>query len=675
MKLTNLILCSLTLLTAPALAQQRHAMTFDDLIALQSVSDPQISPDGKWVAFVATENDLKGNAGNSDIWVVPSAGGDAVQLTNSPKGDSQPRWAPDGGQLAFVSSRGGSPQIYLIDPRGGEARKLSDVKTGITNLTWAPNGRTLAFTGDVAWPPKAEGAKEDPFPSDALIFDHLFYRHWDEWRVGTRSHLFVIPAEGGEAKDLTPIDKDVPTLALGGAVDIAYSPDSKQIAFVMNPDENPATGTNNDVFVISLDWAAVDMTEQNKANDHSPVFSPDGSALAYLAHERAGFEADRNHLMLLDLKSKTRRDLTPDWGLSVGEMVWSADGKALFAIVQEELRNVIYRISVESGERTLLFSDGHYGTLRISPDGKTLVATRESATQPDEVYALDLASHSTRQLSHVNEKRLAALEMNPVEPFWYTGAKGEKVEGLLVKPPGFDASKKYPFVYLIHGGPQGAWNDSFSARWNYQMFAAPGYVVAAVNFHGSTGYGQDFTDSISRHWGDYPYEDVMKGVDYVVGNYPFVDGSRVAAAGASYGGYMINWIATHNDRFKALVCHDGVFDLESMYGETEELWFPEWEFGGMPWNSREIYRKWSPSVYEGNLKTPMLVIHGQRDYRVDVSQGFELFTALQRQGVESRFVYFPDEGHWVLKPRDRRLWWREVLGWIGKYLEQAGEEG
>ncbi len=666
MKPTNLLL-SLLLLMAPALAQQRHAMTFDDLIAVQAVSDPQISPDGKSVAFVVTRNDLKENRGDSDIWVVSSQGGAALQLTSSPKSDSQPRWSPDGSQLAFVSNRGDSAQIYLIDPRGGEARKLSDVKSGISNLTWAPNGRTLAFTGDIPWPPKAKDTQEDPYPSDATVFDHLFYRHWDEWRAGSRSHLFVIPVEGGTAKDLTPIDKDVPTLALGGALDVAYTPDSQRIAFVMNPDENPAVGTNNDIFLTSIDGEMVNLTEENHANDHSPVFSPDGHAMAYLAHTRPGFESDRNHLMLLDLNTKTRRDLTADWGLSVGEMVWSIDGKALFAIVQEELRNVVYRISVPNGERIKLFSDGHYGTLRISPDGKTLIATRESATRPDEVFALDLASGSSRQLSKVNDDLMAKLEMNPVEPFWYTGAKGEKVQGLLVKPPGFDATRKYPFTYLIHGGPQGAWTDSFSARWNYQMFAAPGYVVAAVNFHGSTGYGQDFTDSISKHWGDYPYEDVMKGVDYVIQNNSYVDGSRVTAAGASYGGYMINWIATHSDRFRALVCHDGVFDLESMYGETEELWFPEWEFGGPPWESREIYREWSPSVHEGNLKTPMLVVHGQLDYRVDVSQGFELFTALQRQGVPSRFVYFPNEGHWVLKPRDRRLWWREVLGWIEKY--------
>lgn len=656
--------------SAPAQApeQARRALSFEDFIALDAVSDPQVSPDGAWTAFVVTDYSLEDNRGDSDVWLVPTAGGASRRLTYGPKGDSQPRWSPDGKTLAFVSSREGSPQIYLINPGGGEARKLSDVKTGVANLTWSPDGKWLAFSGDVCWPPRS--GQEDPYPTDALIFDELFYRHWDEWRVGKRSHLFLLPAAGGEARDLTPIDKDVPTLALGGARNVAFTPDGKKVAFVMNADAVPAVGTNNDIFLMPVEGGEMEnLTRQNLANDHTPTFSPDGRWMAYLAHRRAGFEADRNRLTLLDLQSGTRRDLTEDWALSIQDFVWSADGKSIYALVQDELRTCIYKIAIDTGAGDKLASGGHHGTLRISNDGKTLVYTRENANQPDEVYATDLGSGAVRRLSRVNDALLAELEMNPIEEFWYEGARGVRVQGFLLKPPGFDPSRKYPLVYLIHGGPQGAWTDSFHARWNYQMFAAPGYVVAAVNFHGSTGYGQDFTDSITRHWGDYPYEDVMKGVDYVLANYDFVDPERTAAAGASYGGYMINWVATHGDRFRALVNHDGVFNMESMYGETEELWFPEWEFGGAPWENRELYEKWSPSIYEDNLKTPMLVVHGQLDYRVDVSQGFEVFTALRRQGVPARFVYFPDEGHWVLKPRNRRLWWSEVLGWIAKYLQ------
>ncbi len=660
-------------LTTPLLAQvsgAKRALSFDDFIDLDTVSDPQISPDGRSVAFVVTRISLQENRGDSDIWVVPTSGGEARQLTNSPRGDSQPRWSPGGDQLAFVSTRSGAPRIYSIDPKGGEARALSgDISGGVANLSWSPDGRWLLFSSQVAWPEKTGDA--DPYPTDALIWDELFYRHWDEWRVGKRSHLFVIPSEGGSVRDLTPLDKDVPTLALGGYSDLAWSPDSTQIALVMNPDAVPAVGTNNDIFLLKLqDGSMTNLTEANQASDSNPVFSPDGRLLAYRAQLRAGFEADRQHLMVLDLESGTRRDLTAEWSLSVGEIAWAPDGNSIFALVQEKTRNAVYTIRVGDRAWEKIDDSAHNGTLRVTPDGEGLVLTRESSVRPDEVFLLDLATRQARQLSQVNDERLASLEMNPAETFTYQGALQQRVQGLLIKPPFFDPGRRYPLVYLIHGGPQGAWLDTFHARWNYQMFAAPGYVVAMVNFHGSTGYGQKFTDSISRHWGDYPYEDVMKGLDYVLQQYSFIDPERIAAAGASYGGYMINWVATHNDRFKALVNHDGVYNMESMYGTTEELWFPEWEFGGTPWENRELYRKWSPNVYEENLKTPMLVIHGQLDYRVDVSQGLEVFTALRRKGVPARFVYFPDEGHWVLKPRNRRLWWREVLGWLGHYLGQ-----
>ncbi|RPI25282.1 MAG: S9 family peptidase [Acidobacteria bacterium] len=648
----------------------RRPISFDDFIALDVVSDLQLSPDGRVAAFVVTDYSLQANRGNSDIWVVSVKDRtEARQLTKSPGPDSQPRWSPDGKQLAFVSDRDGSSQIYLIPTAGGEAKKASKLDVSPANLTWSPDGSSIAFSADVSWPKQAE----DTLPTQAKVWDELFYRHWNEWRVGVRSHLFLLDLKTGDTRDLTPVDADFPTLALGGYQDLTFTPDGKSIAVVANLDPNRAASTNNDILLIPVEGGApADLTKANPSNDNNPLFSPDRKWMAYRAQMRPGFEADRQRLMLMNWETREVRDVTPDWQLGVDEIVWSPDSRFIYAEVEEQARNVFYRISIPDGKRERIVKEGHNQSLRITPDGNTIICLRETAQSPDQVYAVDLSGGSARQLSQINAKALSQLEMNPVEDFWFTGAKNERVHGLLLKPPAFNPNQKYPLVYLIHGGPQGAMQDSFHARWNYQMFAAPGYVVAMVNFHGSTGYGQEFTDSISSHWGDYPYEDLMKGLDYLLVQYPFIDSTRLAAAGASYGGYMVYWLGTQTKRFKCLVAHDGVYNPESMYGATEELWFPEWDFGGTPWTSRETYRKWSPQNFAQNYSTPMLVVHGQLDYRVDVSQGFEAFTALRKHGVPARFLYFPDEGHWVLKPRNRRLWWNEVMAWLAKYLN-AGD--
>ncbi|RPJ80334.1 MAG: S9 family peptidase, partial [Acidobacteria bacterium] len=589
--------------------------------------------------------------------------------TNKPGSDSQPRWSPDGKRLAFVSDRDGSSQIYVVSPTGGQPKKVSRLKVGPSNLTWSADGSSMAFSADVTFPEQ----QQDRFPTQAKAWDDLFYRHWNEWRTGVRSHVFLLNIRTGQSTDLTPFDSDYPTLALGGYQDIAFTPDSNAIAVVANLDENRAATTNNDIFLIPTKGGdPVNLTKANPANDNNPVFSPDRRWLAYRAQMRPGFEADRQHLMLMDWQNRQVRDLTGDWTLSVDEILWSPDSRFIYAHTEEEARTSLYRISIPDGTRERVVKNSFDQSPRLTPDGKTIVCLRENSRQPDEVYAVDLASGDARQLSHVNSQALAQLDMNPVEEFWFTGAKDARVHGLLLKPPAFDPGRKYPLVYLIHGGPQGAMQDDFHWRWNYQMFAAPGYVVATVNFHGSTGYGQEFTDSISGHWGDYPYEDLMKGLDYLEKQYPFIDSTRLAAAGASYGGYMIYWIGTQTKRFACLISHDGVFNPESMYGSTEELWFPEWEFGGPPWKSRETYRRWSPQNFSQNFSTPMLVVHSQLDFRVDVSQGYEAFTALRRQGVPARFLYFPDEGHWVTKPRNRRVWWTEMLGWLEKYLKTNG---
>jgi len=671
--MSRISLPTLLLLVCPiftfAQKTNERALTFNDFIALDSVSDPQVSPDGEQVAFVVTDYSLKENRGNSDIWLVSVAGGQSMKLTQSSGGDNQPRWSSDSRRVFFVSDRDGTFQVYTIGVDGGEALKLSDVHGGVSNLIISSNDKWIAFSSEVEWP-LADTAKDESYPTEAKIWTDLFYRHWNEWRAGTRSHLFLMPINGGPVRDLTPVDRDIPTLSLGGYKDITFSPDGQEIAFVMNPDSQPAVSTNNDVFLLSIQTGStVNLTENNLANDNNPLFSPDGTWIAYRAQMRAGFESDRYRLLLYNRTTEKRRDLVSDWTSSVGEVVWSPDSQSLFATVQEQTHNVIYRISIRDGKSEKILDQGHIQTLRPTPDGSTLIFTRESADQPDEIYAIDLRNRRQQQLSNINDERLSQLSMNALESFSFKGALQDTVEGLLLKPPFFDASRKYPLVYLIHGGPQGAWQDNFHPRWNYQMFAAPGYVVAMVNFHGSTGYGQDFTDSISQHWGDYPYEDIMKGLDHLVSNYSFIDASKVAAAGASYGGYMVNWIAGHTSRFTCLINHDGVFNLESMYGETEELWFPEWEFSGTPWDNRDLFLKWSPHRFAQHFKTPMLIIHGQLDYRVDISQSLEAFTALRRQDIKARFLYFPDEGHWVLKPRNRLLWWREVLAWLEHYLK------
>ncbi len=620
----------LSLVPFPGLSAQKRAITFDDYIAMKAVSDPQLSPDGKWVAYTVTEYSLKDNRGTARVWLADVATGQTRRLTEGPGSDRQPRWSPDGATLAFVSTRQNGPQLWVLPIAGGEARRVTNLPDGVSDPVWLPDGRGLIVTSDLKWPAEQEiDRRNGDYPTDARLWTGLLWRHWDDWRAGKRQHLFRVTLAdnggGGGAKDITPIDHDVPTIATGGDGDVAVSPDGKEI-------------------------------------------SADGRWLAYLSMERPGFEADRVRLMLVGRKdgrteAGTVVETTRGWTLSVGSYTWCPDSKCVYAVVEERGRDNLYRIDVPSFHRAVVVGNSGVNTNPgLTPDAKTVVYLHQSNTQPAEVWA------SGRQLTHHNDSGVAALDLKPLEEYGFVGALGDSVFGWILKPPGFDPAKKYPLVYLVHGGPQGAWTDYWGARWNYAMFAARGYVVAAVNFHGSTGYGQKFTDAISQHWGDYPFEDVMKGLD-VVARLPYVDSTRMGAAGASYGGYMIYWIAGHTDRFKVLVDHDGVFNPASMAGSTEELWFVDWEFGGTPYVNRALYEKWSPLNFVQNWKTPMLIVHSQLDYRVDLSEGYQAFTALKVKGVPAKFLYFPDEGHWVLKPRNRRVWWGTVLDWLDQYLK------
>ncbi|HEY3280352.1 MAG TPA: S9 family peptidase [Gemmatimonadales bacterium] len=666
-RLALLIVC---LMLPLSLVAQKRAITFEDYIALKAVSDPQLSPDGKWVAYTVSTPSLQENRGVSRIWVaevLTAGGGQSRQLTAGPGSDRQPRWSPDGKTLAFVSTREGGPQVWLLPFGGGDARKVSSLPDGASDPVWLPDGSGVLVVSDIKWPPEQEiDRRNGAFGTDARIWTGVLWRHWDDFRAGKRQHLFRVDVATGKATDLTPLDHDVPAIATGGDGDVAVSPDGREIAVAMHGDSVVADNTNVDVYLLPAGGGGLLPLTTGRGADNTPRFSPDGKWLAYLSMERPGFEADRLRLMLVG-RTGGRADgrtveATAGWDLSVGSYTWCPSSKCIFAVVEERGRDNIYRIDLPGFRRTRVVTGGLNTNVTVSPDGRTVAYLHQSNTEPPEVWVAGKA------LSHQNDSAVATLDLPPLEEFGFVGALGDSVFGWLQKPPGFAPGRRYPLVYLIHGGPQGAWTDYWGARWNYQMFAARGFVVAAVNFHGSTGYGQKFTDAISQHWGDYPYDDLMRGLD-VVARLPYVDSTRMGAAGASYGGYMVYWMAGHTDRFKVLVDHDGVFNPVSMAGSTEELWFTDWEFGGTLYDNRALYEKWSPLNFVKNWKTPMLIVHSQLDYRVDLSEGYQAFTAAKRLGVPAKFLYFPDEGHWVLRPRNRRIWWGTVLDWLEAYLK------
>jgi dipeptidyl aminopeptidase/acylaminoacyl peptidase len=504
-----------------------------------------------------------------------------------------------------------------------------------------------------------------------------------EFLAGSRD--ISIPAP----RDLTPGDYDAPVFSLGGQDDYAFSPDGQEICYASNHDKNPAASTNNDLWIVPVTGGpAKNITANNPASDSTPLYSPDGRYIAYRAQQRPGYESDRFRLMLYDRKTGEKREVPTAFDLSntwVGTIAWDHDSSRIYFVSEKQGESPIIVVKIRpaflehdagvaQAEMPELITKGFNDDLAVTPDGETLLFTRMALQHPIEIYKLPNKSPAT-PLTHINDALLSLIDMSPLESFWFTGAGKDKVQGFLVKPPNFDASKKYPVKFLIHGGPQGAWGDDWSYRWNPELFAAPtssqpsGYVVVMINFHGSTGYGQKFIDAINGDWGGAPYEDLMKGLDYAEKTYPFIDKNRECALGASYGGYAINWILGHSDRFKCLVSHDGMFNAESAWGTTEELWFNNWEFKGTPYENRAGYQKWSPHQYAKNFKTPTLVVHGQRDYRLDVSEGFQLFTTLQLEGVPSKMLYFPDEGHWVLKPQNSRLWYQVVNDWVDQWTK------
>ncbi len=733
--------------TFPALAQAKHPFTFDDMMKLKRVGDPQVSPDGKWVIFSVVDVDLEANTKTPHVWIVPTAGGQEREIIADQDAD-RPRWAPDGERFAFLSTKESGSQVWTadFDSAAGTVTgvyKLTSIATEAGGELWSPDGHSVLFTSDV-YPEcdnrdaaaetscnarKLKEAEESKVK--AQIFTHLLYRHWNAYKEGKRTHILVLPVvEPNRAmntpdvglvaimapRDLTPGDYDAPVFSLGGQDDYAFSPDGQEICYASNHDKNPAASTNNDLWIVPVTGgAAKNITADNPSSDSTPLYSPDGRYIAYRAQQRPGYESDRFRLMLYDRKTGERKNLTENWDHWVGSFGWAGrheidltaedEGQSpIYSVMPEACPNGCHPIKVLDGfNDDILAGETTVAAKEATNLSELIVFSRMSLQAPSEVFTAEHGNYAVglekiramlvgeskeplpkdamakpRQLTHFNDAILSQISMSPLEPFWFTGAHGDKVEGFLVKPPNFDASKKYPVKFLIHGGPQGAWGDDWSYRWNAELFAAPtsstpsGYVVIMINFHGSTGYGQKFIDAINGDWGGAPFEDLMKGLDFAEKTYPFIDKNRECALGASYGGYMANWILGHTDRFKCIVSHDGMFNAESAWGTTEELWFNDWEFKGTPYDNRASYEKWSPHQYAKNFKTPTLVIHGQRDYRLDVSEGFQLFTTLQMEGVPSKMLYFPDEGHWVLKPQNSRLWYQTVNDWVDQWTKDQG---
>ena len=714
-------------------ASAKRPMTFEDMMQMKRLGDTAVSADGKWLAYSVTTVNLDQNTKTAELWLQAIAGGEPFKLAVAQPGDSGVQFAPDGKHILFLSSRAGSEQVWLADFDGAtgatsNAKKLTNIATEAGDAIWSPDGNSILFdsavypdcpaittadaaTGDtgvptdrsssVGWKCNADrDAAAAASKVKAQIFTHLLYRHWDHFTGAKRTHLFLVTVATGTLRDLTPNDpRDVPPFSLeGGGCGCAFAPDSKELAFTENLDAEPAISTNTDIFTLDLTNPAAKPVKVSTAlgGDFNPAYSPDGKYLAWRSQARAGYESDKFRLMLYDRAAKTEKDLLPKFENWVDEFAWAPNSKALYVAWGFHGATSLAPFSLDGrmGNTLNVYPAVLWSDLHPLPNGGGVLATEMTVRSPSEVVKLQdvveggstpgkpnemttLLYTKDTQVTHLNDVLLAQLDRPELENFWFTASDKTKLQGFLIRPPAFDPAKKYPVKFLIHGGPQGAWGDDWSYRWNPELFAANGYVVIMINMRGSTGYGQTIVDGVNGDWGGKPFTDLMEGLDYAEQHYPFIDKNRECALGASYGGYMANWVEGHTNRFKCIVSHDGMFDAESAFGTTEEDWFNIWEFRGHPWDyygkpdAENPYRKWSPSLAAKNFHTPMLVVHGQLDYRLDVSEGFQLFDTLQLLKVPSKMLYFPDEGHWVLKPQNALLWYKTVNDWVDEWTKSS----
>ncbi len=677
-------LAAFALFTAGLLAQSQP-FTIESLLKLARISEPQLSPDDSQITFTVQTIDLEQNKKPKQIWLVPVTGGSPRPLTQDGDND-RARWMPDSKHIVFVSSRSGSAQIWTMNADGSAARALTNISTEANGVLISSDSKYIVFASSVYPECSINGAFDDACNKQRIdaeaklkihprVYTSLLYRHWTQWQSKRRQHLLSVPLEGGPIKDLTPGNRDVPPFSLGGGDGYTISPDSNEVAYVMNADAELATSTNSDIYVVSIGGGESKKITTNPAADNSPAYSPDGKWLAYLAQARPGYESDRFRLMVLERATGKVTTLSENLDRWVTGVTWAPDSKHLFFVSEDRGRQPLQMVPVTGGGlRSIINGPVSVDDVQLSSDSKTMIYTEQSGNHPARLMKASSTGGPAVELTHLNDAILAGASLPPLEEISVEGAESAKVAAFVVKPPGFDPSRKYPVLFLIHGGPQGAWGETWSYRWNAQVFASAGYLVVMPNPRGSTGYGQKFIDEINTDWGGRAYDDIMAVVDHIAA-LPYADAGRMAAAGGSYGGYMVDWLLGHTDKFRAFVTHAGVYDLRSMAGETEELWFPMWEFKGMPWENPEMYAKWSPSFYAQNFKTPTLVLHGEIDYRVPVGQGLQLFTALQMQKVPSKLVLFPDEGHWIQKPQNSVFWYGQFLDWIGEWTKPAGGEG
>jgi dipeptidyl aminopeptidase/acylaminoacyl peptidase len=677
MKKLSIFLFSVMFLAANVAAQS--AFSFNDLIKSRRVSSPQVSPDGKTIAFTIGDVNKEANKTLTHIYTMSVDGNSLKQITSGDKSNSSPRWSSDGKRIAFTT--GG--QIWTMNPDGSDRKQITSISTGAGNPVWSPDGKLIAFSSEV-YPEcssdecnKVKDEMVDSSKVQAKVTTRLLYRHWNEWRDKKRTHVFTVSSSGGVAKQITSGDFDSPPYAASTGIDYAFSPDNNEIAYLRNPDKVEAISTNSDIFTVSLSGGtSKNITQNNKGYDVSPIYTSDGKYIIFRSQATAGFEADRWRIMRYNRQTFETIELTKGFDLQVEEVVVSADNKTLYFTAMERGLALIYSVPVETNANLkstsaikTLIREGFNADLNILPDGKSFVFSSSSIDKPAEIFRADnTPDGKTVQLTNTN----ADNGLAKAEEMEWKGAVNKTIHGFIVKPKNFDANKKYPLLVIIHGGPQSAFNNSWGYRWNSQVFANAGYVVFLPNPRGSVGYGQQFVNEISADWGGKVTVDIMNGVAELTKK-SYIDKERIGATGASYGGYMVDWLLGHNNdprfKFKAFASHAGVYNLENMSTVTEELWFANWEFKGMPWQNPVNYQKWSPHRFAKNFKTPTLVIHGELDYRVPVDQGLQLFTTLQVQNVESKLVIFPDEGHWIMKPQNSEFWYGQMLDWFGKYLK------